>query len=134
MARFINSVRDDIADVALTAWDAGASVSTLKVYTGSVNGTRGSAPAGTLLGIITAANPGGTITNGVLTISPTTEEDAALASGVPGCYTACDGDGNIVWDGSASGPSGGGEMIVTTGNIVVGVPFNMLSGTVTFGA
>lgn len=129
--RIVNAVREDMMDLLNAAVNAGSSNGLLKIYSGTVHATRGTAPSGTLLGTLTLADPAFTSANGVLTLGTVTEDSSADDDGAAGCFTLSDSDNNIVADGSITGIGGGGEIEMNTTTIVAGGPIGITSGTIT---
>jgi hypothetical protein len=129
--RIVNAVREDMMDVLNVATNAGSAAGKVKIYTGSVHGTRGTAPAGTLLGVCTCSDPAFTSANGVLTLATVTEDSSADANGTAGCFTITDSDDNIVLDGSVTATGGGGDLTLNTTTIVSGGPIGITGGTLT---
>ena len=132
--RIVNPVREDMADVLNAAVNAGASAAQIKIYTGSVNGSRGVAPSGTLLGTCTCSDPAFSSLNGTLTLLTVTGDSSADSSGTAGCFTLTDSDGNIVLDGTVTATGGGGDLTLNTTTIVAGGPINITGGTIVVGS
>jgi hypothetical protein len=129
--RIVNALREDMCDLVNTAANAGASFAKIKIYTGAVNASRGTAPAGTLLGTCTCSDPAFTSANGVLTLAAVTEDAGADADGSAGCFTLTDSDDAIVLDGSVTATGGGGDLTLNTINIVYLGPIGITGGTLT---
>jgi hypothetical protein len=104
--RLNNAAASAAADsTGLRAYINNASTPILKFYTGNVNGTPESVPAGTLLATVTLA-AFGAATNGA--IASTGGSVAAAASGTAGCWALFRPDGTTkVADGSVAQTSGG---------------------------
>jgi hypothetical protein len=129
--RIINAVREDMCDLVNTAANAGSGAGKIKLYTGSVHGTRGTAPSGTLLGTCTCSDPAFTSANGVLTLATVTEDASADDNGTAGCFTLTDSDDNVVLDGSVTATGAGGDLTLNTTTIVAGGPIGITGGTLT---
>lgn len=107
---------------------------TLRLYTGNVNPTKGSAPTGTLTALINlpapshnaAARSGSFIQ---ATKAGAWQTESALASGDPGCYTISDGT-TILEDGTAGGAGSGADLVLSTANVVAGAPVSVTSHTI----
>jgi len=87
----------------LEAWETAVGTSAvIRIYTGAVAGSLGSAPAGTLLATITLTGDAwSTAAAGSKSLSGTPSATAS-ASGTAGCYTLSTSGGTILEDGNVS--------------------------------
>lgn len=87
----------------------------------------------TLLAVLPLANPAGTVTGGVLTLSgvPITEASAD-ASGVAAAATLTDASDTVIANGLTVSSSAG-DLVLSSTNIVAGQPVTLTSGTITHG-
>lgn len=75
---------NDVTDIVTLA----GATAFLILYTGAPPANADAAPGGTVLAALPCANPIGTVSNGVLTLSSITSS-AAVASGTVGCWRLC---------------------------------------------
>ena len=114
------------ATAEATAFAALLNGGTLEIRSGSQPATADTADAGTLLAVLTFANPAAaSVTNGVVTFDTITADTSANASGTAGYFRAKTSGGAAVWDGSigtsgatlninSTGISAGAEVAVTS--------------------
>lgn len=113
---------DAVKNAMLDAYESNIGTSpVLRMYTGSVHATFGTAPAGTLLAELTlpsdwmaAASAGSKAKSG------TWQDASANASGTIGCYTLSTSGGTIIEDGSVTATGGGGDIEVDNTSAVAG--------------
>ena len=115
------AVRSAEAAAILAAIDAAVGAGKLRIYDGSRPATGGTVT--NLLAELPFSNPAGSVTNGVLTLDPITDDSAADADGTATWFRILDGDDTFVLDGSA-GESGtdiilGGATIVEGGTVAI---------------
>lgn len=121
---------DALKNAMLDAYEAHYSTAPLlKLYTGSVAGSVGTAPAGTLLATLTlpsdwmnAASGGSKTLLGSWTVN-------ASAAGTIGCWTLSTSGSVIKEDGTASLSGGGGDLIVDNLVTAVGQPVTITAWT-----
>lgn len=91
---------------------------------------------GTLLASIALANPAGTVTSGVLSLSGTPlTESSANASGTAAAATittASNGGGTVIVSGLTVS-STSGDVVLSSTNIVAGQPVTITTGSITHG-
>ncbi|WP_133719069.1 hypothetical protein [Methylocaldum gracile] len=115
----------------LNAIDAGAGAGTVKVYSGTVPANVGTAITDqTLLATLTLSDPGGSVSNGVLTFSAITEDSSGDANGTPTFARLADSNGNNVAQVTAG--VGSGELNFGAA-IVAGQPVQISSFVITEG-
>lgn len=109
------------------------SLGKLKLYTGGPPGVNNAA-TGTLLAVLTLAETAcGTVSNGVLTFSAITAEDAALADGTAGYARITTSADATVAELTVSGTGGSGDVKLNNVNIVTGGEVSISSATITEG-
>lgn len=105
----------------VTALGSGAK---LKIYNAGLS---------TLLAQIALANPAGTVTGGVLSISSTPlTEASADATGTAAAATVVDAS-NVVIISGLTVSSTAGDIVLSSTNIVAGQPVTVTSGSITHG-
>lgn len=135
--RIINETREDMADVLNSKVNEGTATTYpyVKIYTGTVNGSRGSAPTGTLLATINGSDPMfATATDGTLTLGTMTEDASADDTGTAGCFAMFNRDNALVLDGTVTATGGGGDLTLNTTSITSGGPVNITGGTIVIGS
>jgi hypothetical protein len=131
MPSYTTTVRSNRMTQVLNAIDAGAGAGTVKVYSGTVPANVGTALTGqTLLATLTLSDPGGSVSNGVLTFSAITEDSSGDANGTPTFARIADSDGNNVAQVTAG--VGSGELNFGAA-IVAGQPVQISSFVITEG-
>jgi hypothetical protein len=128
--RIADTIRNSRVDAIRAAVDAGASGGFLRIYSGS-KPTKGATPAGLLLADILLADPCGSSTGGVLTITTPRTDTSANNSGTASFFYLVDSTGAFVCDGDVA--NSGSDLNVTTTTIVAGQPVEITSLTITDG-
>lgn len=91
--------------------DGASGNGTIEFFTGAVNGTFGSLPAGTKISTVTLANPSfQAAASGSMTANTIQSDVSADATGDIGCFVLKSSDGTIQIDGSVAVTSGGGDI------------------------
>lgn len=102
----------------------------LRIYSGSVNASFGSAPAGTLLATITLPTDWmAAAASGSKSKSGTWQDATADATGTAGCYTLSTSGGTIIEDGTVTATGGGGDIQVDQTSVVSGQPVTITGWT-----
>lgn len=131
MPSYTTTVRSNRMTQVLNAIDAGAGAGTVKVYSGTVPANVGTAITDqTLLATLTLSDPGGSVSNGVLTFSAITEDSSGDANGTPTFARLADSNGNNVAQVTAG--VGSGELNFGAA-IVAGQPVQISSFVITEG-
>lgn len=128
--RISDTVRNSRVDAIRAAVDAGASGGFLRIYSGA-KPTKGGTPAGVLLAEVLLADPCGTSTGGVLTITAPRTDTSANASGTAAFFYLVDSTGAFVCDGDCA--TSGSDLNMTTLSIVATQPVEITSLTITDG-
>ena len=128
--RIADTVRNSRVDLIRSTIDAGATGGLLRIYAGS-KPTKGGTPAGLLLAEIVLADPCGTSTGGVLTITTPRTDTSANNTGAAAFFYLTDSTGAFVCDGDVA--TSGSDLNVTTTAIVSGQPVEITSLTITEG-
>lgn len=128
--RIADTVRNSRVDLIRSTIDAGATGGLLRIYAGS-KPSKGATPAGLLLAEIVLADPCGTSTGGVLTITTPRTDTSANNSGTAAFFYLTDSTGAFVCDGDVA--NSGSDLNVTTTTIVAGQPVEITSLTITEG-
>ena len=128
--RIADTVRNSRVDLIRSTIDAGATGGLLRIYSGS-KPAKGSAPAGLLLAEIVLADPCGSSTGGVLTITTPRTDTSANNTGTAAFFYLTDSTGAFVCDGDVA--TSGSDLNVTTTSIVSGQPVEVTSLTITEG-
>jgi hypothetical protein len=129
--RIADTVRNSRIDAIRAAIDAGAGAGLLRIYSGSKPGTKGAAPAGTLLAELTCADPCGSSSGGVLTFTTPFSDTSANATGTAAFFYFVDSTGAFVCDGDCA--VSGSDLNLTTLSIVSGQAVQVTSLTITDG-
>lgn len=108
-------------NAVLTAIDAGSGAGKLEIGTSGM---------GTVLATITLADPAGSVTNGVLTITTPRSDSSADASGTAAAARIRDSDNNDVVTGLTVGTSGT-DIVLDSVSITAGQAVTLNSGTIT---
>ena len=121
--RFAVAVKNSTLTQIRDAIDAGPAGGTCKIYTGTQpNDVATGLSGNTLLGTLTFADPCGSVSAGVLTMSPITQDSSADAGGVATWARIADSTGSAVMDIDISTTGGGGTLQLNTTNIVIAGP------------
>lgn len=132
-----NALRSDMADAVTDAIDAGTGAGALQVYSGSrPAGPDTAVTSQTLLLEFTLADPSfGGAANGVITLdnSPALTAEG-VAAGTATWFRLLDSDDTAVVDGKVSASGGGGDLILSTTTVSVGLDVEVSSGTITMPA
>jgi len=102
----------------------------MEIYDGSMPAALGNTISDTLLATITLSSVVGTESNGVVTFSGWTDEDAAPAGGDAGWARLLNKSGGEIMYLTAGGSGSGAEVIVSPATIVAGEPVNLTSGVI----
>ena len=130
--RFVNTVKNSALDTVKAAIDAGAGAGTIKVYTGTQPTTAADAiVAQVLLGTLTFSDPCGASASGTLTMSATTQDSAADATGTATWARIADSTGATVCDVDVTATGGGGTLQFNTTSFVIGGPILVSAFTIT---
>ncbi len=125
--RFANAVKNAMLDAYET--NIGTSP-VLRIYTGGVAGSIGTAPAGTLLVEITCpADFMAAAASGSKAISGTWQDTSANATGTAGCYTLSTSGATILEDGTVTATGGGGDLTLDNTSIASGQSVTITSWT-----
>lgn len=132
-----NATRSAACDAVVDRADAGAGAGKLRIY----SGTRPAGPdtavtSQTLLGEFTLNDPAfGSASNGVaaLSVSPALSA-TGLAAGTATWARVVDSNGTAVLDCKVSVSGGGGDLVLNTTTISVGLSLSLASGSVTMPA
>lgn len=130
------ATRNATADTVAGLVDAGAGSGLVRVYTGAQPASADLAPTGTLLATFTANDPSfGAAAAGTATLDVTpTLSTTGLAAGDAGWFRIVDSTGATVLDGSVTATGGGGDMIMSTIAVSVGLTLQLTAGTITMPA
>lgn len=127
-----NAVADAIGDLA----DSGSGAATLKIYTGSQPATADSTATGTLLATIAVNDPAFDIASGGTAALSTTPAvtGTGIAAGDAGWFRLATSSGSTIIDGSVSASGGGGNLIMSTVTVSIGLTLSVTSGSITMPA
>lgn len=128
--RIADTVRNSRVDLIRSTIDAGATGGLIRIYAGA-KPTKGGTPAGLLLAEIVLADPCGSSTGGVLTITTPRTDTSANNTGTAAFFYLTDSTGAFVCDGDVA--TSGSDLNVTTTSIVSGQPVEITSLTITEG-
>lgn len=122
---YATAVRTSRMQAVADAIDGDVGAGTLEIGTSGM---------GTVLAVLTLADPCGTVTNGVLTFdcSPALEDTSANATGTAAEARIKDNSGDIVVSGLTVGTSGT-HIVLTSTSIVATEPVQITSFTITEG-
>lgn len=126
--------RNSLASALATGADGGSGPGVVRVYGGSRPANPDTAPGTTLLAEFTLNDPAfaDPPVTGVSTLDNTPVPTATgLAAGTATWFRVLDSAGAAQFDGKASASGGGGDMILSTTTISVGLSLQLLSGTLT---
>ena len=123
-----DSARTAMATGLRDTIDGGSGAGYVEIRTGSKPATVATSATGTLLATVTLADPSGTVSTGVLTLSGLPKTDtAADNTGTAGWFRVCDSTGAGVLDGTCSGSGGGGDMVIDNPALVTGQTFSIVA-------
>jgi hypothetical protein len=132
-----NALRSAQANAVTALIDAGSGAGKCRIY----NGTRPAGPGTavttqTLLAQFTLADPSfAAAVNGVITLDATPQLTATgVGAGTATWARFCDSDDTAVIDCKVSGSGGGGDLILNTTTISVGLDLSITAGTITMPA
>lgn len=127
-----NTAANAIADLV----DAGAGSGIIRIYTGSQPASADLAPTGTLLATFTTNDPAfgaaGTGTANLIVVPAITTTGAA--AGDAGWFRLLDSTAATILDGSVTATGGGGNLIMSTVTVSVGLTLQLTAGTITMSA
>lgn len=132
--RLPTATRTAACDAVVDLTDGGSTepAGLLRVYSGTQPATANDAASGNLLAEVELDNPAFSAASaGVATLLGTPLATTGIAAGTAGWFRVVDRDEDTVLDGAASLSGGGGELILTTLTISIGVAVEITSGTVT---
>lgn len=119
-------------DAAVDRIDGGPAAGTIKIYTGTQPATANDSASGTLLATFTLADPAFSAASaGVATLLGTPRTTTGVAAGTAGWFRAADSTGATVFDGSITTSGGGGQLILNTTTVSVGVQVEITGGSYT---
>ena len=121
------------------AADAGSGAGVVEIRTGTQPASANDAASGTLLGTVTlndaAFGAGGASVAGRADLDVDPEiTGTAVADGTAGWARMKDSTGGTVLDGSVTASGGGGDFIMATTTVTIGLTLRLTSGTVTMPA
>jgi hypothetical protein len=127
-----NAAADAIADLV----DAGPGSGLLRIRTGTQPASADLAPTGTLLATFTANDPafGVSITGTATLVVIPALSTTGIAPGDAGWFRLLDSTGATVLDGSVTASGGGGDLIMSTVTVSVGLTLQLTAGTITMPA
>lgn len=102
----------------------------MELYTGTMPTSLGSTITDTLLATFVLSSTVGTESNGVITFSGWTDEDAAPAGGDAGWARFLNKSGDEIIYVSAGGSTSGAAVIVSPETVAAGEPVNLTSGVI----
>ncbi len=128
--------RNAAADAIAARTDAGAGSGLVRVYTGSQPASADLAATGTLLAAFTTNDPAfAAAGSGTATLDVTPAlSTVGVAAGDAGWFRVVDSTGATVIDGSVSASGGGGDLIMSTITVSVGLTLQLTAGTMTMPA
>lgn len=130
--RLATAVKDTALTNIKTAIDAGAGPGTIKIYTATMPTLPSDAVTSqTLLGTLTFADPCGTVSSNLLTMSAITQDSSADATGTAAWARIADSTGATVMDIDVTNTGGGGTLQLNTVNIVATGPILITAFTIT---
>ncbi|WP_433067428.1 hypothetical protein [Dactylosporangium sp. CS-033363] len=131
--RLPSNVRSAAADAVLNLINAGSGPGTIELRTGAQPAAAADAATGTLLATFTLNDPAfGAAAAGVGTLSTSPAvSTTGVAAGTAGWFRVKDSNGATVLDGSVSASGGGGDLVLNTTTISVGLTVNAIGGTIT---
>jgi hypothetical protein len=125
------SLGQTLAQAVLADLASGAgSNPVLELYTGTMPASMGNAITDTLLATFTLSSTVGTESNGIITFSGWTDEDAAPAGGDSGWARLLNKSSEEVMYVTAGGTGSGASAIVSPATVAAGEPVNLTSGVI----
>lgn len=126
------AISSALADARLAAvvgfMQTGSGSATANIYDGA-RPASGGVPAGNLLASIEFASPIGSVSAGVLTITPTAESLIA-ASGEGSWARILNANGDFAWDCNVSDQAGTGELKLASTTLYAGGSTRIVSGAI----
>jgi len=130
--RISTAAQDAACDGVVDLVDGGTGAGLLRIYSGTQPASVGTAPSGDLLAEVELEDPAFSGSSaGVATLLGTPLQTTGLAAGTAGWFRITDSDETGVLDGACSLSGGGGELILNTLTISVGVTVEITAGTIT---
>lgn len=128
--------RNAAADAIAARTDAGAGSGLVRVYTGSQPASADLAATGTLLATFTTNDPAfASAGSGTATLDVTPAlSTVGVAAGDAGWFRIVDSTGATVIDGSVTASGGGGDLIMSTITVSIGLTLQLTAGTITMPA
>lgn len=125
------ATRNAATNAVVDLVDAGPGPGLLRIYTGTQPASADLAPTGTLLATFTTNDPSfGTVGSGTANLVVTPALSATgVAAGNAGWFRLLDSTGTTVLDGSVTESGGGGDLIMSTVTISIGLVLNLTAGT-----
>lgn len=127
------ATRNVVADAVADLIDAGSGPGIIRIYTGTQPASADLAPTGTLLATFAlndpAFGPSGTGTVNLI-VTPAIST-TGVAPGDAGWFRALTSAGATVIDGSITTTGGGGDLIMSTVTVSVGLALQLTAGTIT---
>lgn len=120
---YVVAVKNTRMTAVRDAVDAGAGAGKLDIY---------SAAYALLLVSIALADPSGSVTNGILTLSGLPKSGTGVGAGNAAIAKLVDSNNTVVADGLTVGTSGT-DIVIDNVNVAVGQTVNLNSGTITHG-
>lgn len=132
VTRIATSARNAAAAAVGLLLDAGSGAGYIEIRTGAQPATPNTAATGTLLATLPLSDPAfGAAATGVITANAITPDSTADASGTAGWFRAYDSSGAAVIDGTVTVSGGGGDMILSSVNVIAGGVVTVSSWTIT---
>jgi len=129
------ATRSAAAVAVLGEIDGGSAAATLQIRSGSRPAGPGTTATGDLLLEFTLADPSFTESGGVLTLDATPALAAeGLDDGTATWFRILDSDDVAIIDGKVSVSGGGGDIIISTTTVSVGLDVEITAGTITMPA
>lgn len=128
--------RNAAANAVSAQVDAGAGSGLIRVYSGAQPASADVAATGTLLATFTLNDPafGSAVTGTVtLDVSPSVTT-VGVGAGDAGWFRIVDSTAATVLDGSVTAVGGGGDLLMSTITVSVGLTLQITSGTITMPA
>lgn len=131
-----DAVRSAAASAIVALADAGAAAGKLRIYSGTRPAGPGTAiTTQTLLAEFALADPAFTEANGVATLDATPAlATTGLAAGTATWARILDSNNVARIDGKVTATGGGGDFIISTTTVSVGLPLTVSAGTLTMPA
>lgn len=130
------ATRNAAANTVAGLVDAGAGSGLIRIYTGAQPASADLAPTGTLLATFTVNDPSfGAAVAGTATLDVTPAlSTLGVGAGDAGWFRILDSTGATVLDGSVTATGGGGDLIMSTITVSVGLTLQLAAGTITMPA